>query len=214
MNAIRVVDETDSTVTVRREDWLELLAALEDAEDRAAVNERKAKEHLLGKDVVRGDYFTADEALRLLDGVNPLRIWREKRGFSQRALAKAVGIASSYLAEMETGRKRGSDDVYRRLGGFLRVPPEDLREWRYRFRDPSYGPVLLHIPPVSSGAVPGHRGASIEQKRIGTVGEALKYVSDEWAWLRNRAPWITDIDQRPIFDIEELFLDMEAQRLR
>jgi transcriptional regulator with XRE-family HTH domain len=213
MSTIKIVDETDDTVTLRREDWLGLLAALEGAEDRAAVNERRAKERLLGKEAVRADYLTADETMRLLDGGNPLKVWREKRGLSQRALAKEVGIASSYLAEMETGRKPGSDDAYRRLGGCLRVPPEDLRGWRYRSRDPSYGPVLLHIPPPTSGIAPGHRGARIEQKRIGTVAEALKYVSDEWAWLRNRAPWITDVDQRPICDIEELFREMEAQRL-
>jgi transcriptional regulator with XRE-family HTH domain len=214
VNAIRIVEETENTVTVRREDWLGLLAALEDAEDRAAVNERKTKERLLGKNLVRDNYLTADEAMRLLDGASPLRVWREKRGFSQRSLAEAVGIASSYLAEMETGRKGGSDDVYRRLGGCLRVPPEDLRDWRYRSRDPNYGPVILHIPPANVGVAPGQRAASIEQKRIVTVGAALRYVSREWARLRNRAPWITDTEQRPIFDVEELFLDMEAERLQ
>ena len=213
MSGIKIVGETDDTVTVRREDWLELLAALDDAEDRAAVGERRVRERLLGKEAVRTDYLTADEAMRLLNGENPLKVWREKRGLSQRALAETAGIASSYLAEMETGRKPGSDDAYRRLGGCLRVPPEDLRGWRYRSRDPSFGPVLLHIPPLSSGVAPGHRGTPIEQKRIGTVEEALKYVSDEWAWLRNRAPWITDVDQRPIFDIEELFRELEAQRI-
>ncbi|HVH79863.1 MAG TPA: helix-turn-helix transcriptional regulator, partial [Stellaceae bacterium] len=145
MSAIKILEETDDTVTVRREDWLGLLEALEDAEDRAAITERRARERLLGEESARADYLTADEAIRLLDGENPLKIWREKRGLSQRALAQTVGISSSYLAEIETGRKRGSDDVYRRIGGCLKVPSQDLWDWRYRSRDPSYGPVLLHI---------------------------------------------------------------------
>jgi hypothetical protein len=79
MNAIKIVDRTDDMVTVRREDWLELLAALEDAEDRAAIGERRAQERLRGKDVARADYLTVDEATRLLDGENPVKVWRKKR---------------------------------------------------------------------------------------------------------------------------------------
>ena len=214
MSAIKILTETEDTITVSREDWRELLAALEDAEDRTAVAERRAKERSFGREALRQDYLTAAEAMRLLDGENPVKIWREKRGLSQRELAKAVGIASSYLAEIETNRKPGSDDVYRRLGGLLRVPSEDLRSWRYRSRDPNYGPVLLHWAPQSAGVAPGRRAASIEQKQISTVGAALKYASREWSWLRSRAPWITDADQRPIYSHEELLGEMEGRQRR
>ena len=39
MNAIKILAETKDTVTVSREDLKRLMAALEDAEDRAAVAE-------------------------------------------------------------------------------------------------------------------------------------------------------------------------------
>jgi predicted transcriptional regulator len=104
---------------------------LEDAEDRAAVAEWRATERTLGKEVARADYLTGAEAMRLLDGENPVKMWREKRGFSQRALAAEAKIGHSYLAEIETGRKPGSDSVYRKLAAALGVSPDelDMRRW-------------------------------------------------------------------------------------
>jgi ribosome-binding protein aMBF1 (putative translation factor) len=131
MSAIKILTETDTTVTVSRADWTELLAALDDAEDRAAVAERRALERNVGKELRRADYLTPAEAKRLLDGENPVKVWREKRGLSQRALAREAGIGHSYLAEIETGRKPGSDSAYRQLASILRVSPDNLdnRRW-------------------------------------------------------------------------------------
>jgi ribosome-binding protein aMBF1 (putative translation factor) len=132
MSAIKILTETENTVTVSREDWLELLAALDDAEDRAAVVERSAKERTIGKETLRRSYLTAAEAARLLDGENPVKVWREKQGLSQRALATEAKIGNSYLAEIEAGRKPGSDAAYRKLAAVLGVSPDDLdlRQWR------------------------------------------------------------------------------------
>ena len=44
----------------------------------------------------------------------------------QRALAGAADLAASYLAEIETGRKRGSAAAIRRLAKVLQVDMEDL----------------------------------------------------------------------------------------
>jgi ribosome-binding protein aMBF1 (putative translation factor) len=126
MSSVRILTETPDTVTVSRADWLRLLQELEDAEDRAAVRERRTREELLGKDAARRDYLTAAEALRLIDGESPVRIWREKRGLSQRGLAHAASVSSSYLAEIETGRKPGSAAALRQLAAVLQVPAEDL----------------------------------------------------------------------------------------
>jgi len=131
MSVIRILTETEDTVTVSREAWLELLAALDDVEDRAAVAERRAKERAFGKETLRPSYLTTSEAMRLLDGENPVRLWREKRGLSQRALATEAKIGNSYLAEIETGKKPGSDHAYRKLASVLDVLPDDLdlRQW-------------------------------------------------------------------------------------
>ena len=114
------------TVTLRRADWESLVEMLEDAEDVAAVAARRAQEATLGRDVARRDYLTGDELQRLLDWESPVRLWREKRGLSQRALAQAAGVSPSYLAEIETGRKPGSVEAIANLARALEVPMEHL----------------------------------------------------------------------------------------
>ena len=63
---------------------------------------------------------------RILDDESPVRVWREKRRLSQRALAEQAGVSASYLAEIETGKKPGSAEALRKLSRVLAVPMENL----------------------------------------------------------------------------------------
>jgi DNA-binding XRE family transcriptional regulator len=126
MNGVKILSETQDTVTVSRGDWTQLLSELEDAQDRAAVVERRRHEAAKGMQAARRDYLTAREVRRLLDGESPVKVWREKRGYSQRELAAAAGVSAGYLAEIETGRKPGSVEALARLGKVLQVQIEDL----------------------------------------------------------------------------------------
>jgi len=126
MNAVKILSETRDTVTVSRGDWTQLLSELEDAQDRAAVVERRRHEAAAGKQAARRNYLSAREARRLLDGESPVKVWREKRGRSQRELATAAGVSAGYLAEIETGRKPGSAAALARLAKALQVQIEDL----------------------------------------------------------------------------------------
>jgi len=126
MNGVKILSETQETVTVSRGDWARLLSELEDAKDRAVVAERHKEEARTGKQVARRNYLTATEARRLLDGESPVRVWRERRGRSQRELATTAGVSAGYLAEIETGRKPGSVAALGRLAKALRVQIEDL----------------------------------------------------------------------------------------
>jgi len=126
MSGVRILTETRDTVTVSRGDWTQLLSELEDALDRAAVVERRREEAAKGVQAARRNYLTAREARRLLDGESPVKVWREKRGLSQRELAAAAGVGAGYLAEIETGRKPGSVRALARLARALRVQMEDL----------------------------------------------------------------------------------------
>jgi transcriptional regulator with XRE-family HTH domain len=114
---IRLVGETGNTVTLLRVDFDALLEDLEDAEDRNAV-----LEHELA--VAKGDAtpsLTVEEVDRLLTGENPVRVWRQKIGMTQRQLAAHAGMSQSQLAEIETGAKAGSIDTLRKLAGALKV---------------------------------------------------------------------------------------------
>jgi transcriptional regulator with XRE-family HTH domain len=210
MISVRILGETDHTVTISRDDWLRLQEQLEDAQDRAAVAERRDHERRIGKEAARHDYLTADEALRLLNGESPVKVWREKRGMSQRVLAAEADIAPSYLGEIETGRKRGSSDAYRKLGAVLHVPADELDARHYRVRDPEFGPVRLCLVPGSAGVAPGRRMKRVGHTDFGTLGGALDFVRDEWSSLRARSPWITDAKNLPIYDTDELIRVIEG----
>jgi ribosome-binding protein aMBF1 (putative translation factor) len=120
------IAETSSTVTLRKRDWRALIARLEDLEDAAAIAERRAHEAKVGKEVARRDYLTGDEVRRILDDESPVKVWREKRGLSQRELGEQAGVSSSYLAEIETGKKPGSAEALRKLSRELAIPMENL----------------------------------------------------------------------------------------
>jgi mRNA interferase RelE/StbE len=126
MNAVKILSETPDTVTVSRGDWTQLLSELEDALDRAAVVKRRRHEAAKGMQAARRNYLTAREARRLLDGESPVKVWREKRGRSQRELAAASGVSAGYLAEIETRRKPGSVAALASLARALEVQIEDL----------------------------------------------------------------------------------------
>jgi DNA-binding XRE family transcriptional regulator len=63
---------------------------------------------------------------RLLDGENPVRVWRQYRGLSLRALAEQAGVSSSGLSDIETGKSEGRLSVLSRVAEALGVGLEDL----------------------------------------------------------------------------------------
>lgn len=113
------------TVTLPPKDYEALLAALEDAEDRAtlAAAEREA---VLGKLEARDHHLPVTLVERLIAGESKVRIWREHRGLSPRELAAAASVAPRYLNDIEAGRRRGSLDTLLRIARALRVPVEEL----------------------------------------------------------------------------------------
>jgi transcriptional regulator with XRE-family HTH domain len=67
-----------------------------------------------------------ETAKRLLDGESPVRVWREERGLSQRALAERAGVSPSMLNEIEHGRRTPSLTAARALAAALQVTLDDL----------------------------------------------------------------------------------------
>ena len=123
---IKILPETPDTVTLRRADFQALVAAAADAADLTAVRAHSTYEDRVGWQAARRNYLSRREVLRLLDSESPVRVWREKRGLSQRALAAAAQISPSYLAEIEAGRKPGSKNALLAVATVLEVLLEDL----------------------------------------------------------------------------------------
>jgi len=114
-------DGKEMFAVVPIEAWRELLEKAEMLEDVAAYDRAvgaldRNEEELLPSGIVE----------RLAAGENPLRVWREHRGLTQRALAEKAGLTQAYIAQIETGRRKGDVGVYRRLAEVLGVDIEDL----------------------------------------------------------------------------------------
>ena len=125
VKAIRPLAEDGATVLLRRADYEALVREAEDAADVVQIREAEARV-AAGED----EYVPIELTRRLMAGAVPVRVWREHRGLSARALAGRAGISAAYLSQIETGRKPGSFDAMARLARALGVAMEDLEPWR------------------------------------------------------------------------------------
>ena len=106
-------------VVMNRAEYEALVQRVEDAEDVAVL--RRAASHPEER-----DYLPIELVERLLAGESPVRIWREQRGLSARALAATAGVDPAYLSQIETGRKPGSVRALKKLAAALAVDLEDV----------------------------------------------------------------------------------------
>ena len=82
VHAIRPLAEDDDTVLLSRADYEALVQRAEDTADAAQIREAEARV-AAGED----EYVPIEVTRRLLAGEAPVRVWREHRGVSARALA-------------------------------------------------------------------------------------------------------------------------------
>jgi DNA-binding Xre family transcriptional regulator len=63
---------------------------------------------------------------RLLGGESPVRVWRQYRGISLRALAAQAHVSTSALSDLETGKSEGRPSSLRRIAIALGITLDDL----------------------------------------------------------------------------------------
>ncbi|MDQ8756031.1 helix-turn-helix transcriptional regulator [Sphingosinicella sp. LHD-64] len=102
------------------EDYARLLDIAEDRADSAAA-EQAEQRRLAGE-----EYLPAEMIDRILNGESPLRVWRQYRGMTLAALAKAVGTVKSNLSEIENGKAQGTMPLWRALARTLDVAVDDI----------------------------------------------------------------------------------------
>lgn len=73
-----------------------------------------------------GEHLPAEMVKRLIDGENPVRVWRGHRGFTQAELAAKASVSQATIAEIESGRKNGSVDTLKRIAAALNVDLDDI----------------------------------------------------------------------------------------
>lgn len=65
-------------------------------------------------------------AYALLDGANPVKVWREHSGLTQQELAQRAGISAAYLSQIESGTRSGSTAVLQALAQALDLTLDDI----------------------------------------------------------------------------------------
>ena len=100
--------------------YRELRAAAEEREDRAALAEADAA-------IAAGaEAVPLAVVERLSAGTAPVRVWREYRGLSQAALAKAAKVPQPTLSALEHGRRGVATATLQRIADALRVELGEL----------------------------------------------------------------------------------------
>jgi DNA-binding XRE family transcriptional regulator len=88
----------------------------QDAADVRAYDEAKRR-LATGED----ELIPAEFINRMIDGENKVRVWREYRGLTIKALAEAAGLTPAYLSQIETGAQEGTVDTYKKIAAALWV---------------------------------------------------------------------------------------------
>ncbi len=102
------------------EQYERLIEAMEMLDDIRAFDE--AKQLIAeGEELVPSTITYA-----ILDGGNPIRVWRDYRGLTQQQLAEKVGISKPYLSQLESGKRAGTTEVLNTIAHALDLTLEDL----------------------------------------------------------------------------------------
>lgn len=111
----------DEMVILSRIEYEKLIVSAEIMQDIAAYDRFK-KRLAAGEE----ELLPAEMVNRILDGENPVRVWREHRGLSTKALAEVAGLAPAYISQIETGKREGTIKTMRKIAVALNITMDDL----------------------------------------------------------------------------------------
>ena len=118
---IIVTPNGERLVLIPEAEYKALLEAVQDGDDAAHA-------HAFFGRLEAGQAELLPDAMvsRILDGESRITVWREHRGLTATAVARAAGITAPTLSQIENGVRTGSVDVLRRIAGALRVNLDDI----------------------------------------------------------------------------------------
>ena len=108
-------------VVLPETEFVQLLDAVENAEDVAAFDDVKRKRAAGEEELIPVEYV-----YRMLDGENRVAVWRQFRGLNGKELAKAAGITPGYLSHIESGKRDGTIGTMKKIAEALKVTIDDL----------------------------------------------------------------------------------------
>jgi len=110
------------TITIKDEVFAVL--PIEEFEDMRDIIEADA----ITAKIAKGDEetFPHELVVALVNGENPVRVFRKHRKLTLQQLADETGLSQPYLSEIETGKKTGSAKTLKTIAGVLGVDLELL----------------------------------------------------------------------------------------
>jgi len=111
----------EDMIVLSKSDYDTLLERAELAEDVEAIETYRRKLAAGEEEAIPEDF-----AARLIEGENPIRVYRDLRGLSARELAEKTGISAAFLSEIENGKKDGGVATLKKIAQVLRVTIDDL----------------------------------------------------------------------------------------
>lgn len=121
MQPVSVVISFDDFRNAFPNEAASIIAEDESAEDAELIT--------LANEVKDEPTFPMEIVKRLSNGENPVKVYREHRGFTQPGLARLVGVSTNYVSMIETGKKTASRKLQAKLAGILGVDYDDLETW-------------------------------------------------------------------------------------
>lgn len=75
----------------------------------------------------RGEELIPSEVVHaIMDGENPIKVWREYRGLTQQQLAGKVKISKPYLSQIETGKRTGTTEILSAIAKALGISLDEV----------------------------------------------------------------------------------------
>jgi len=111
----------ETLAVLPKSEYEALIERLEDIVDMAAAADvlariNEGEEELIPAAVVK----------RIVDGESKVRVWREHRGMSVTALAKASGLSQAYVSQIENGARAARPDKRAAIAEALNLDVDDL----------------------------------------------------------------------------------------
>lgn len=111
----------DRMAVIPLAEYERLVEAAEDASDVRAYDEFKRKLASGEEELIPAEYVN-----RMLDGENKIRVWREYRGMTVKALAEASGLTAAYVSQIETGVHEGTVETFKKIATALQLSIDDI----------------------------------------------------------------------------------------
>ena len=123
MPRLQVIDTPDGErmVVLPLNEYEKLCEAAENLADIQAFDEAKRRLEEGMEELIPAEF-----ADRIIDGENPVRVWREFRSLSVKELAEKAEISGAYLSQIEGGSREGSISTLKALATALSLDLVDI----------------------------------------------------------------------------------------